>query len=113
MTPTKGEIYMTDFQGSGSQPQGIRPAVIVQNDFLNESLLKTTMVCVFTSVIRDLSTQPLVMPSAMNGLTKESAVKCEQVMTINKSQLIRKMGGLSPEQLEAINKAILLSLDLC
>jgi len=39
-------------------------------------------------------------------------VKCEQVMTIEKSRLIRRRGAITPDELSRVDQALRLSLNL-
>ena len=61
---------------------------------------------------RELPLHVRIAPNEENGLTDFTDVKCEQVMTIEKSRLLRKRGSISPEELTRVDNAIKLSLDL-
>jgi mRNA-degrading endonuclease toxin of MazEF toxin-antitoxin module len=45
-------------------------------------------------------------PSEENGLKEASFVKCEQVLTISKERLVRRVGRLENERLEKVAAAI-------
>ena len=47
-----------------------------------------------------------------SGLTKESVVKPNQIRTIDKGRLIKKLSKLSPSTMDAVNSAILRSLGI-
>ena len=47
-----------------------------------------------------------VNPSEENGLKEVSFVKCEQVLTLSKERLIRRMGSLENERLNTVAAAI-------
>jgi mRNA interferase MazF len=47
-----------------------------------------------------------------SGLDKESAVNLAQILTIDKTRLVNKLGCLSDERMDEVDKAIKLSLDL-
>lgn len=110
--PKKGELYFANFEGKGSVQNGIRPALIVQNDFINETDIKTTIVCPLTSKLRNLSTHVLLKPNHQNGLDQNSEVIVEQILVINKSQLIKKIGSVSEHELRLIEQALLLVFDI-
>jgi mRNA interferase MazF len=61
---------------------------------------------------RELSLHVRITPNAQNGLTDYTDVKCEQVMTIEKSRLIRRRGSISPEEMQRVDHALRLSLHL-
>ena len=52
-----------------------------------------------------------VNPSAGNGLQQKSFVTCEQILTISKERLIRRLGRLDEERMEAVAMAIRLVLE--
>jgi mRNA interferase MazF len=45
-------------------------------------------------------------------LTDYTDVKCEQIMTIEKSRLLRRRGSINPEELHRVDVALKLSLNL-
>jgi len=53
-----------------------------------------------------------ISPSEENGLTDFTDVKCEQVMTIEKSRLMRRRGGITSDELNRVDVALKLSLSL-
>jgi mRNA interferase MazF len=61
---------------------------------------------------RELPLHVRISPSPENGLTNETDVKCEQIMTVEKSRLIRKRGVITPEEMHRVEHALRLSLDL-
>jgi len=50
--------------------------------------------------------------SSESGFSKESVVKPNQIRTIDKGRLIKKLGKLSLSTMDAVNSAILLSLGI-
>jgi mRNA interferase MazF len=61
---------------------------------------------------RELPLHVRIAPTAENGLSDFTDVKCEQVMTIEKSRLLRKRGTISNEELSRVDVALKLSLNL-
>jgi mRNA interferase MazF len=47
-----------------------------------------------------------VNPSEENGLKEASFVKCEQVLTISKERLVRRVGRFDNDRLEKVTAAI-------
>ncbi len=112
MNPIKGELYFAHLKGQGSVQHGIRPALIVQGDFINRASVNTTIVCPLTTRFRNLSTHVHVAMSKQNGLDVDSEIIAEQVAVINKSQLIRKIGELSSDDMSRVQEALLLIFDI-
>jgi len=61
---------------------------------------------------REIQLHVRIAPSDENGLTDFTDVKCEQVMTIEKSRLIRRRGFINNEELSRVDTALKLSLNL-
>jgi mRNA interferase MazF len=61
---------------------------------------------------RELPLHVRIAPTPENGLTNYTDVKCEQLMTIEKSRLLRKRGTISAEELARVDHSLRLSLNL-
>jgi mRNA interferase MazF len=61
---------------------------------------------------RELPLHVRIAPTEENGLTDYTDVKCEQLMTIEKSRLLRRRGVISSEELSRVDIALRLSLNL-
>ncbi len=113
-SPRRGEIWDVNWSpGRGAEQQGTRPALIIQNDRGNaSSTYPLTIVASMSRTERELPLHVRIAPSSINGLTDYTDVKCEQVMTIEKSRLIRKRGTISADELLRVDNALKLSLNL-
>ena len=47
-----------------------------------------------------------------NGLDLDSIIQCDQIRTIDKNRILKKIGHLNLNIIKKINRAILVSLDL-
>ncbi len=114
LSPRRGEIWDVNWSpGRGAEQQGTRPALIIQNDRGNASLsYPLTIVASMSRTERELPLHVRIAPSEENGLTDFTDVKCEQIMTVEKSRLIRRRGSITPEDLSRVDVALKLSLDL-
>ena len=112
--PRRGEIWDVNWSpGRGAEQQGIRPALIIQNDRGNASpSYPLTIVASMSRTERELALHVRILPSPENGLTDSTDVKCEQLMTVEKSRLIRRRGRISEEELYRVDHALRLSLNL-
>src|SRR5215472_17167903 len=113
-SPRRGEIWDVNWSpGRGAEQQGIRPALIIQNDRGNASpSYPLTIVASMSRTERELPLHVRITPSPDNGLTDHTDVKCEQVMTIEKSRLIRRRGVITAEEMHRVDLALRLSLSL-
>ncbi|TMC89969.1 MAG: type II toxin-antitoxin system PemK/MazF family toxin [Chloroflexi bacterium] len=113
-SPRRGEIWDVNWSpGRGAEQKGTRPALIIQNDRGNASLsYPLTIVASMSRTERELPLHVRIAPSEENGLSDFTDVKCEQIMTIEKSRLIRRRGSINSEELSRVDVALKLSLDL-
>ncbi|HEU5227801.1 MAG TPA: type II toxin-antitoxin system PemK/MazF family toxin [Ktedonobacteraceae bacterium] len=113
-SPRRGEIWDVNWSpGRGAEQQGTRPALIIQNDRGNGSITyPLTIVASMSRTERELSLHVRISPTEENGLTDYTDVKCEQIMTIEKSRLLRRRGMITPEELRMVDNALRLSLGL-
>src|SRR2546421_7581009 len=113
-SPRRGEIWDVNWSpGRGAEQKGTRPALIIQNDRGNTSpSYPLTIVASMSRTERELPLHVHIAPSEGNGLTDFTDVKCEQVMTIEKSRLIRRRGGITSDELSRVDTALKVSLSL-
>ena len=115
MKVSRGEVVLVDFPFPSGAAQKLRPAVVVQND-ANNRRLATTILAPITSNIRHMNepTQVAIDPGTPDGLRtgllRPSAIKCENLATVE-TQLVRRKIGIVPaphlSQLETALKAAL------
>src|SRR5258708_39175023 len=93
-SPRRGEIWDVNWSpGRGAEQKGTRPALIIQNDRGNASpTYPLTIVASMSRTERELPLHVRIAPTEENGLTDYTDVKCERLMTIEKSRLIRRRG---------------------
>ncbi|NLZ52379.1 MAG: type II toxin-antitoxin system PemK/MazF family toxin [Thermoanaerobacteraceae bacterium] len=109
----KGEIYYADLTPvKGSEQGGIRPVLVIQNDIGNK-YSPTTIVCILTSK-KNKSNMPTHVFLGQNyGLPKESFALLEQIRTIDKLRLKRKVGEIKDQEImDQIDRAIHISFGL-
>lgn len=108
----RGDIWMVDLgsNGIGSEQQGRRPCVIVQNNVGNAHS-PTTIVAVVTSAFKTKLPTHFVI-GKKEGLAVTSICLCEQVVVIDKSRLQEYIGRLSPEKVEQLDNCLKISLGL-
>ena len=110
----RGDIYYANLGiGKGSEQNGTRPIVIIQNNIGNENST-TVIVAVITTKIKKLSEMPtkVFIPKEEGLLDRDSVIMCEQIKTIDKKRLFDYRGTLKYEYIKNINKAIKISLGL-
>lgn len=115
LQPQRGEIWEVDWSpGRGSEQTGIRPALIIQNDFGNQAeTYPNTIVATISTKGRPIPFHVLIRATKTSGLKVDSYVKCEQILTLHKDRLVGKaLGRISHDEMRRVEEAILLSLGI-
>lgn len=108
----RGDIYLADLGMTiGSEQGGIRPIIIIQNNIGNH-FSPTTIVTPITTKLSKASLPTHISLAKQNGITCRSIVMLEQIRVIDKSKLIRKVGCISHEEMQFLNKALKISIGL-
>ena len=101
-TVKRFEIYLYDFGSMpGSVQNGIRPALIIQDNRFNENS-PTTIVAAITSVIKKERLPSHIFLGQEFGLSKPSMVMLEQLRTVNQDELREYVGAISDPYLTKI-----------
>ena len=110
----RGEVWWVDFGDPvGSEPGYRRPAVIVSSDRFNASRIATVIACAVTSNMRlALAPGNVELANSTAGLTKPSVVNVSQTLTINKAQLLERIGALSAALMRQVDDGLRLVLSL-
>jgi mRNA interferase MazF len=102
----RGDVHAITFpKGSGRVQHGRRYAVIVQADVLME--LSTVTICPTSQSTPAASFHPEV---EVDG--EETRVMCEMVRAVDARKLGARVGHLGVDEIEAVNDALQLVLDL-
>lgn len=109
--PVRGDVHWVDFGASeGFAPQGVRPAVVVQNDIGNRFSN--------TSIVAGITTRylgkdyPVVVVLPAQALPRPSAVNCAQVRTIDLARLGDRIARLDEDVMRRVDEALKASLGL-
>ena len=109
----QGQIHWLHFGGRGSEPQGRRPAVVVQHDRFNRSAIGTTVVAAITSNLR-LAAMPgnVRLRKGEAGLFRPSVVNVTQLRTVDRERLAELTGTLTSARTEEVLDGLALVLGL-
>ena len=113
MNIKQGDIFWVELGvPRGSEPGYRHPHVVVQNNLFNQSKINTVVVCALTSNLeRARSPGNVLLRKGEGNLKKESVVNITQMITVNKSDLIEKIGSLSPTRISEIIEGITLLIE--
>ncbi len=107
----RNEIYLVDLSPiKGSEQDGIRPVLILQNDVGNKHS-PTTIVAPITSKI-DKESFPTHVKIQACGLEVNSIILLEQIRTIDKCRLTELIGKADIHTMDKVDKAIVVSLGI-
>ena len=109
----RGDMFYADLgQGLGSEQSGYRPVVIVQNDIGNR-YSPTVIVAAISSRVDIKANLPThYYIGAENGLERPSIILMEQLRTVDKSRLDKRIGRLNKKHFIGLDHALMVSLGL-
>ena len=109
----RGDVYLVNFDPTiGSEIRKTRPALILQNDIANR-FSPITIVAAISSQFSEppYPTEVRVTPPE-GGLSANSVILLNQIRSIDKKRLIKRLGLLSVETMRRVDRATLISLGL-
>lgn len=112
-TYVRGDMYYADLgKGIGSEQEGYRPVLIIQNDTGNRH--STTVIV--ASITSRTDAKPKLPThyfiNAEDGLVLPSVVLLEQLRTISKQRLEGYIGRLDEKHIRGVNHALAVSIGL-
>jgi mRNA interferase MazF len=110
----RGELYLVAFDPTvGYEIQKTRPALIIQNDVGNQ-YSPLTIVAAVTSKVSPtpFPVEVVVERAESNGLKIRSAIRLDQIRTIDRQRLIQRLGSVDPTTMRRVDTAIQISLGL-
>lgn len=113
MVIKQGEIYWIELnEPKGSEPGYRHPHLVLQNNLFNQSRINTVVVCALTSNLkRGSAPGNVTLDKGEANIPKKSVINISQIFTVNKSDLIEKIGILSKERFFEVLEGINLLMD--
>ena len=104
MMVSKGEIWLVNLnpQKRSNEIGKTRPAVVIQNDLLNQSDYATVIVLPMTTVLIDDAEPLRFRVKKRAGLETDSDVLVAHARAVDKERLLQKLGELSSIEMEQI-----------
>jgi len=119
MNVHRGDVVFVDYSHSDRTGSKVRPCVVVQCD-RNNARLDDTVVVMISTRTAHARTEPtqlfvdIASPGGQqSGLLHNSAVLCENILTIDRSFVRRRIGSFPPDVMRQINDCLKASLDIC
>lgn len=102
----RGEVWWVNFDPSvGTEIRKKRPAVILSNDLSNKYITRLQVVPLTTNVENLYPSEAYV---TLNG--KQNKAMGDQITTVSKERLDRKVGKLSANDMDMIERAVKIQL---
>jgi mRNA interferase MazF len=104
----RGEVWWVDFGlSTGGEVQKTRPAIIVSNDASNKAINRVQVIPITSNILKCYPCEAYI---EING--KQNKAMADQIATISKGRLRNKMGKVSWEDMQRVEQAIKIQLDI-
>lgn len=118
MNVSRGDVVLVDYPYSDRTGSKVRPCLVVQND-QNNRRLDDTIVVMFSSRTQYSSSEPTQLLITANsrdgqqaGLLFDSAVLCENIATVDRSFVRRRIGTVPDATLRNVDECLKASLGI-
>ncbi len=117
MNVQRSDIVLLDFPFPSGLASKVRPALVIQNNRDNDRLPNTVVAQITSSTHRAFeATQVLIQTNLaegkQSGLLFDSVVNCVNVVTVEKSRVLRKIGNLPAVHMQQVNDALKVTFEL-
>lgn len=110
----RGDLYyanLEDKEAIGSEQTGIRPVVILQNDWGN-FYSPTVIIAPITSKQKAKLPTHILLKKSKDRLEKDSIILAEQIKIIDKERLKCYTGKLNIEEIKKLDNALIIALGI-
>lgn len=108
-TPKIGQVYTMKFEGSGSEQNGWRPGVIIQNDIGNKFSPNVIAVPLTSAIKKESQPTHVKVMAEDSGLARDSMVLCENPERMNKARIGNYICTLSDVYMKKIAEGSLVA----
>ena len=112
-TYLRGDMYYADLgRGIGSEQEGYRPVLIIQNDTGNKH--SPTVICAAITSRMNKAKLPthVELNTKRCDMIRDSVILLEQLRTIDKQRLKERICHIDDELLKDVDRALMISLEL-
>lgn len=109
--PRRGEIYWVNLDPTvGTEIAKTRPALIISNDIGNQYSARVIVAPLTSGGLDNVYPFEVLIPAEESGLPQDSKALLDQIRAIDKQRLGDRAGSAPTQRLEAVDRAIRLSL---
>ena len=113
ITPKRGEVYLVNFDPTvGAEISKTRPALIIQNNIANKYSPVTIVAAISSQIDEKIYPTEVFVSTGEGGLERNSLVLLNQIRTIDKRRLVKRLGILKRETMEQVEEALKVSLGI-
>jgi mRNA interferase MazF len=111
--PRRGEVYLVLFEPTvGAEIRKTRPALIIQNDIANRWSPVTIVAAISSRPDAPAYPADVCVDPPEGRLSVPSVVLLNQIRTIDRRRLVKRLGRLRPDTMKQVNRALQISLGL-
>jgi len=111
--PRRGDIYLVNFDPTlGAEMKKTRPALVIQNDIGNEYSPITIVAAITSRFDEPPYPTEVIMEPEESGLPLRSAVVLNQIRSIDRQRLVKRLGHANARTMDRVDQAIQISLGL-
>jgi mRNA interferase MazF len=110
--PDRGEVWLIDFSPTiGREHSGMRRGLIISVDTFNHGPAELIVVIPLTSKRKGIPLHVRISPPE-GGLTMDSYAKCEDLRSVSKIRLSRKLGRVNADTVAAVEDRLRILIGL-
>ena len=111
--PQRGEIFLTALDPAlGHEVKKTRPTLVIQNDVTNRYGMTTIVAAITSKVSIPPYPNEVVVQPRTTGLAVTSTVRLDQIRTVDRRRLLKKLGRADEDIMRRVDEAISISLGL-
>ena len=111
--PLRGEIYWVNLDPAiGTEIAKTRPALIISNDVGNEHSSRVIVAPLTTQAVEWTHPFEVFIPSGQAGLERASKALLNQIRTLDKRRLGRRIGALPADRMPHVDRSIRVTLSV-
>ena len=111
--PRRGEVYLVSFDPTvGAEIKKTRPALVIQNDIANRWSPVTIVAAISSRPERPVYPPDVPVNPPEGSLNVPSVVLLNQIRSIDRRRLVKRLGRLRPDTMKLVNRALQISLGL-
>ena len=111
--PRRGEVWLVSFDPTiGAEIKKTRPALVLQNDIANRYSPITIVAAITSQFEERIYPTEVLIKAPEAGLTADSVALLNQIRSIDRRRLVRRLGTVRPATMTNIERALMISLGL-